>query len=61
MLPTFAAEKSMLFNAVQPSKHLSEIPVTPAGSTMLDVGKIYLETKHRPRYFIAEVLDNQKD
>ena len=25
------------------------------------VGKIYLETKHRPRYFIAEVLDNQKD
>ena len=24
------------------------------------VGKIYLETKHRPRYFIAEVLDNQK-
>ena len=25
------------------------------------VGKIYLETKHRPRYFIAEVLDNRKD
>lgn len=25
------------------------------------VGKIYLETKHRPRYFIAETLDNQKD
>lgn len=25
------------------------------------VGKIYLETKHRPRYFIAEVLDNRKE
>ncbi|MBQ8063551.1 MAG: glycosyltransferase family 2 protein [Clostridia bacterium] len=24
------------------------------------VGKIYLETKHRPRYFIAEVLDSQQ-
>lgn len=24
------------------------------------VGKIYLETKHRPRYFIAEILDNQQ-
>ena len=25
------------------------------------VGKIYLETKHRPRYFIAETLDNHKN
>ncbi|MBQ4458967.1 MAG: glycosyltransferase family 2 protein [Clostridia bacterium] len=25
------------------------------------VGKIYLETKHRPRYFISEVLDNHKN
>ena len=25
------------------------------------VGKIYLETKQRPRYFIAETLDNHKD
>lgn len=25
------------------------------------VGKIYLETKHRPRYFIAETLDNHNN
>ncbi|MBQ1370758.1 MAG: glycosyltransferase, partial [Clostridia bacterium] len=35
--------------------------LTSLGIVGVYVGKIYLETKHRPRYFIAEVLDNRKD